>query len=51
MYIDRGQVSTGARITTTLLYEMAKRGLRRGLAALCAGKGMGTALVVERVNI
>ncbi|MBU4565841.1 MAG: thiolase family protein [Proteobacteria bacterium] len=42
---------TGARITTTLLHEMAKRGLRRGLAALCAGGGMGTALVVERPNI
>ena len=39
---------TGARITTTLLYEMAKRGLKLGLAALCAGGGMGTALVVER---
>ncbi|MCF8032346.1 MAG: thiolase family protein [Desulfarculaceae bacterium] len=39
---------TGARITTTLLYEMAKRGLKLGLAALCAGGGMGTALVLER---
>ena len=39
---------TGARITTTLLYEMQKRGAAVGLATLCAGGGMGTALVVAR---
>jgi acetyl-CoA C-acetyltransferase len=38
----------GARFTTTLLYEMQKRGAAVGLAALCAGGGMGTALVVAR---
>jgi acetyl-CoA C-acetyltransferase len=39
---------TGARITTTLLYEMEKRNAQIGLSALCAGGGMGTALVVAR---
>lgn len=39
---------TGARITTTLLYEMQKRRAKTGLATLCAGGGMGTALVVRR---
>ncbi len=37
---------TGARITTTLLYEMRRRSAKLGLSALCAGGGMGTALVV-----
>jgi acetyl-CoA C-acetyltransferase len=39
---------TGARITTTLLHEMHKRNVRTGLATLCAGGGMGTALLVAR---
>ena len=39
---------TGARITTTLLYEMQKRNANIGLATLCAGGGMGTALVVAK---
>ncbi|HEV7859102.1 MAG TPA: thiolase family protein [Pyrinomonadaceae bacterium] len=39
---------TGARITTTLLHEMSKRGARRGLATLCVSGGMGLALLVER---
>jgi acetyl-CoA C-acetyltransferase len=39
---------TGARITTTLLHEMLKRGARRGLATLCVSGGMGLALLVER---
>ena len=39
---------TGARITTTLLYEMKKRNARRGLATLCISGGMGIALLVER---
>ncbi|MEA2173400.1 MAG: acetyl-CoA C-acetyltransferase [Blastocatellia bacterium] len=39
---------TGARITTTLLHEMAKRKARRGLATLCVSGGMGLALLVER---
>lgn len=40
--------ATGARIMTTLLYEMKRKNLRRGLATLCAGGGMGTAIVLER---
>lgn len=40
--------SSGARILTTLLYEMKRRELKRGLATLCIGGGMGTAVVVER---
>ncbi|WP_027717857.1 thiolase family protein [Desulfovirgula thermocuniculi] len=39
---------TGARIVVTLLYEMARRNLRLGLAALCVGGGMGMAMVLER---
>jgi acetyl-CoA C-acetyltransferase len=42
--------ASGARILTTLLYEMEKRDARRGLATLCIGGGMGTALIVERGN-
>ena len=41
---------TGARITTTLLHEMEKRGARFGLATLCVSGGMGLALLVERVS-
>ena len=41
--------ASGARILTTLLYEMEKRDAKRGLATLCIGGGMGTALVVERI--
>ena len=41
--------ASGARILTTLLYEMQKRDAKRGLATLCIGGGMGTALIVERV--
>lgn len=40
--------STGCRIVVTLLHEMRRRGLKRGLAALCVGGGMGMAMVVER---
>ena len=40
--------ASGARILTTLLYEMKKRDAKRGLATLCIGGGMGTALIVER---
>ena len=41
--------ASGARILTTLLYEMEKRDAKRGLATLCIGGGMGTSLIVERV--
>jgi acetyl-CoA C-acetyltransferase len=40
--------STGARIVITLLYEMARRGLKMGLATLCVGGGMGMSMIVER---
>ncbi|QAA31432.1 acetyl-CoA C-acetyltransferase [Clostridium manihotivorum] len=41
--------ASGARILVSLLHEMEKRDAKRGLATLCIGGGMGTALVVERV--
>ena len=40
--------ASGARILTTLLYEMEKRDVKKGLATLCIGGGMGTAVIVER---
>jgi acetyl-CoA C-acetyltransferase len=40
---------TGTRILVTLLYEMQRRGARRGLATLCVSGGLGMALAVERV--
>lgn len=40
--------ASGARILTTLLYEMKKRDVKKGLATLCIGGGMGTSLLVER---
>jgi acetyl-CoA C-acetyltransferase len=39
--------ATGARICVTLLHEMARRGARRGLAALCISGGMGLAAAFE----
>jgi acetyl-CoA C-acetyltransferase len=39
---------TGARIVVTLLYELLRRGGRRGLATLCASGGLGMALAIER---
>ena len=40
--------ASGARILVTLLHELRQNGLRRGLATLCIGGGMGIALCVER---
>ena len=40
--------ASGARVLTTLIYEMIKRDARKGLATLCIGGGMGIALCVER---
>ena len=40
--------ASGARVLTTLLYEMGKRDAKKGLATLCIGGGMGIALCVER---
>ncbi|KEH98434.1 acetyl-CoA C-acetyltransferase [Clostridium botulinum] len=39
---------SGARILISLLYEMEKRDAKKGLATLCIGGGMGTAMIVER---
>ena len=40
--------ASGARILTTLLYELKRSGGKKGLATLCIGGGMGVALTVER---
>ena len=40
--------ATGARISTTLLHEMKKRGAKRGVATLCVSGGMGMAVLFER---
>ena len=40
--------ATGARVTVTLLHEMRRRGVRRGLATLCVSGGQGMSLEVER---
>ena len=40
---------TGTRILVTLLYEMERRGARRGIATMCVSGGMGMAMAVERV--
>jgi acetyl-CoA C-acetyltransferase len=42
--------ASGARILVTLLYEMARRNARRGIAALCLGGGNAVALAVERAD-
>jgi acetyl-CoA acetyltransferase family protein len=39
---------SGARLVTTLVHELARRGARRGLATMCIGVGQGITLVVER---
>jgi acetyl-CoA C-acetyltransferase len=41
--------STGSRVLTTLLYALARRNQKRGIAALCLGGGNGVALAVERL--
>lgn len=40
--------ASGARVLVTLLHEMAKRDVHKGLATLCIGGGMGVAMCVER---
>jgi len=40
--------ASGARVLTTLLYEMQKRDVHKGLATLCIGGGMGIAMCLER---
>jgi acetyl-CoA C-acetyltransferase len=41
--------ASGARVLTTLLYALRRRGLKRGIASLCLGGGNGVALAVERI--
>jgi acetyl-CoA C-acetyltransferase len=41
--------ASGTRILTTLLYEMARRDVELGIAAMCIGGGQGIAMVVNRV--
>jgi acetyl-CoA C-acetyltransferase len=38
---------SGARISTTLLYEMKKQNVKYGLATMCVGVGQGTAIIYE----
>ncbi len=40
--------ASGARVLTTLIYEMGKRDAKKGLATLCIGGGMGIAMCLER---
>jgi acetyl-CoA C-acetyltransferase len=40
--------ATGARILTTLLYEMQRRNARYGLEAICGGGGMGVCGILEK---
>ncbi|HEY2564192.1 MAG TPA: hypothetical protein VGI44_10805 [Acidimicrobiales bacterium] len=39
--------ATGARMLTTLIYDLARKGGGIGVAAMCAGGGMGSATVIE----
>lgn len=41
--------ASGARILTTLVHELIRRGARRGVASLCIGGGMGIAMAIERL--
>ena len=41
--------ATGSRLVVTLIYELKKRGGKYGLATLCAGGGMGTAVIIEMI--
>jgi 3-oxoadipyl-CoA thiolase len=43
--------ASGARISTTLLHEMAKRKVKYGLASMCIGVGQGAAIVYENCNV
>ena len=40
--------ASGARLATTLVHEMARRGAARGIASLCVGVGQGLALAFDR---
>ena len=42
---------SGARLVTTLAYEMRRRNVRYGLASLCIGGGMGAAMIIENPDV
>jgi acetyl-CoA acetyltransferase len=42
--------TSGARLLLTLLHELRRRGVRRGLATLCIGGGQGAAFVLETAS-
>ena len=42
--------ATGARMTTSLVHELERRGARYGIVTMCAGGGMGSAAVIERME-
>jgi acetyl-CoA acyltransferase len=42
-------VAAGAKLTTQILHEMARRGSRYGLVTMCVGGGMGAAGIFERL--
>lgn len=42
--------ASGPRILMTLCYELRRRGLRKGVASMCVGGGMGIAILVERAS-
>jgi acetyl-CoA C-acetyltransferase len=41
--------NTGCRLVVSLIHEMEKRGLKKGLATLCGGGGHGEAIILERI--
>lgn len=41
--------ATGSRMVVTLVYEMARRSVEIGMASLCAGGGMGTSVLIQKV--
>jgi len=41
--------NSGGRVLTTLLHEMKRRGVKRGIAGLCLGGGNSVAMAVERI--
>lgn len=43
--------ASGARISTTLIYEMIRRGTRYGLASICVAGGLGMAMAFENANL
>ncbi len=47
--LDQPVGATGVRLVVTLMHELKKRNQKYGLAALCAGGGMGTAAIIEMV--